>query len=119
MAMRRHEALERALQALAHAVLLIPQRDRIDLEPRLVVLLENARHQARDRMGPKIRRHIADADLVVIVMLAAPQRRWGWGTVMPRPCPGTLKLIALLLGGERTVQWAQCLASGAQIRKHP
>ena len=70
------EVVEGVEHALAQAAVVVDaDRDGDGLEARLVVALEDAGHQVAHRVLAQVGRHVGDADAVVLVALARPQRR--------------------------------------------
>ena len=89
------EAIECGFQPHAHVALIIgPEGEGIGLEFFPIPMLEHARHQEGGGMRVKIGREIGDADLVVAIALASPQRLRRFGI---EPARENLRSVQLLL----------------------
>src|SRR6266852_5039031 len=87
------ESIERAPQAAAHFTAFVqamgyPNR----LETCAVMMLEHTRHQNTDRVRAQIGREIGDANPIVVIDLAAPQRA-AWWIFVPHQNLGTVQFV--------------------------
>src|SRR4051812_32129134 len=83
------------------------------------MLFENAGDQKGRGMSVEIRREVGNADLIMSIDLAAPERGRRWRTSVDHPSAGRTKLVFRIVQDERASMRRHGGFSRAQLQSDP